>query len=82
MVEYGIIAGRRTTCWPINHVNRHANNQLVKGTFKKPCLIRASTFVALDTARTSIRYAISPGTGEVELKDSQRVKGEGKGETT
>ena len=48
VVEYGIIAGRKTTCWSINHVNRYANNQLTQGTFDQPCLIRAETFVALD----------------------------------
>ena len=70
VVEYGIVAGRKIICWSENHVNRHANNQLTKGSFEAPCLIRASTFVALDTALTTIRYAISPGTGEVALKDS------------
>ena len=70
VVEYGIVAGRKILCWSINHVNRHANNQLTKGTFKAPCMIRANTFVALDTALTTIRYAIAPGADEVALKDS------------
>ena len=30
IVEYVIVSGRRITCWSINHVNRHANNQIVK----------------------------------------------------
>ena len=72
VVEYGIVAGRKILCWSINHVNRHANNQLTKGTFRAPCMIRANTYVALDTALTTIRYAVSPtaGSGEVALKDS------------
>ena len=72
VVEYGIIAGRKTTCWSINHVNRYANNQLTQGTFDQPCLIRAETLVALDPAKVSVRYAIQPreGTDDVALKDS------------
>ena len=50
VVEYGIVAGRKILCWSENHVNRHANNQLTKGSFEAPCMIRANTFVALDTA--------------------------------
>ena len=73
LVEYGIIAGsRKTICWSLNHVNRYANNQITKGTFEKPCMIRQDTLVALDPANMSVKYAVHPadGTDEVALKDS------------